>query len=411
MASTYSTNLKIELIGTGEGSGTWGQTTNTNLGTALEEAIVGRGVATFTSDADLTLTLTNSNASQVARAFAIRVESSVSLTATRNLIVPTMYKPYIVNNVTTGGQSIVIKTASGAGVTVPNGSRVFVYVNNTDAIEVLNYISALSLGTDLAIADGGTGASTAAGARTNLGASTVGANLFTAANPSAITFVRINADNTVSLLDATTFRTAIGAGTGSGDVTGPGSAVSANVATFNGTTGKVIQDSGKALPSGALVGTSDSQTLTNKTLTAPVISTISNAGTLTLPTSTDTLVGRATTDTLTNKTLSGAVLNDGYTEEVFAISGTTPALSPTNGSIQTWALTGNSTPTAGTWADGQSLTLMVDDGTAYTITWTSVAVTWKTNNGAAPSLLTSGLTPITLWKVGGVIYGARVGNA
>ena len=379
MASTYSTNLKIELIGTGEGSGTWGQTTNTNLGTALEEAIVGRGVATFTSDADLTLTLTNSNASQVARAFAIRVESSVSLTATRNLIVPTMYKPYIVNNVTTGGQSIVIKTASGAGVTVPNGSRVFVYVNSTDAIEVLNYISALSLGTDLAIADGGTGASTAAGARTNLGASTVGANLFTAANPSAITFVRINADNTVSLLDAATFRTAIGAGTGSGDVTGPGSAVSANVATFNGTTGKVIQDSGKALPSGALVGTSDSQTLTNKTLTAP--------------------------------TVSGATLNSGYTEQVYAVSGTTPALSPTNGSIQTWTLSGNSTPTAGTWADGQSLTLMIDDGTAYTITWTSVAVTWKTNNGVAPTLLTSGYTPITLWKVGGVIYGARVGNA
>lgn len=379
MASTYSTNLKIELIGTGEGSGTWGQTTNTNLGTALEEAIVGRGVATFTSDADLTLTLTNSNASQVARAFAIRVESSVSLTATRNLIVPTMYKPYIVNNVTTGGQSIVIKTASGAGVTVPNGSRVFVYVNSTDAIEVLNYISALSLGTDLAIADGGTGASTAAGARTNLGASTVGANLFTAANPSAITFVRINADNTVSLLDAATFRTAIGAGTGSGDVTGPASAVSANVATFNGTTGKVIQDSGKALPSGALVGASDSQTLTNKTLTAP--------------------------------TVSGATLNSGYTEQVYAVSGTTPALSPTNGSIQTWTLSGNSTPTAGTWADGQSLTLMVDDGAAYTITWTSVAVTWKTNNGVAPTLLTSGYTPITLWKVGGVIYGARVGNA
>ena len=379
MASTYSTNLKIELLGTGEGSGTWGQTTNTNLGTALEEAIVGRGVATFTSDADLTLTLTNSNASQVARAFAIRVESSVSLTATRNLIVPTMYKPYIVNNVTTGGQSIVIKTASGAGVTVPNGSRVFVYVNSTDAVEVLNYISALSLGTDLAIADGGTGASTAAGARTNLGASTVGANLFTAANPSAITFVRINADNTVSLLDAATFRTAIGAGTGSGDVTGPGSAVSANVATFNGTTGKVIQDSGKALPSGALVGTSDSQTLTNKTLTAP--------------------------------TVSGATLNSGYTEQVYTVSGTTPALSPTNGSIQTWTLSGNSTPTAGTWADGQSLTLMVDDGTAYTITWTSIAVTWKTNNGVAPTLLTSGYTPITLWKVGGVIYGARVGNA
>ena len=71
----------------------------------------------------------------------------------------------------------------------------------------------------VAIANGGTGATTAATARTNFGATTVGSNFFTLTNPSAITFVRINADNTVSTLDAATFRTAIGAGTGSGTVT------------------------------------------------------------------------------------------------------------------------------------------------------------------------------------------------
>jgi hypothetical protein len=65
---------------------------------------------------------------------------------------------------------------------------------------------------------------------------------------------------------------------------------------------------GKAVPSGTIVGTSDTQTLTNKTLTTPVISSISNTGTLTLPTSTDTLIGRATTDTLTNKTLTSPTL-------------------------------------------------------------------------------------------------------
>jgi len=61
---------------------------------------------------------------------------------------------------------------------------------------------------------------------------------------------------------------------------------------------------------GAIVGTTNAQTLTNKTLTAPIISTISNTGTLTLPTSTDTLVGRATTDTLTNKTLTAPTISD-----------------------------------------------------------------------------------------------------
>ena len=78
---------------------------------------------------------------------------------------------------------------------------------------------------------------------------------------------------------------------------------------INGTT--VLSSSqvlGYSLPSGDIVGTSDLQTLTNKTLTSPAISTISNTGTLTLPTSTDTLVGRATTDTLTNKTLTSATL-------------------------------------------------------------------------------------------------------
>jgi hypothetical protein len=111
-------------------------------------------------------------------------------------------------------------------------------------------------------------------------------------------------------------------------------------------------------------------------------------------------------------TISGPTINDGYTEEVFAIpSSTTPALSPTNGSIQTWTLTGGSTPTAGTWASGQSMTLMVDDGTANTIDWSSVAVTWKTDSGVAPTLNTSGFTAIALWKVDTVIYGARVGNA
>lgn len=130
-------------------------------------------------------------------------------------------------------------------------------------------LGSLTLTTDLAVVDGGTGASTAVGARTNLGASTVGANMFTLANPSAITFLRINADNTISTLDAAGFRTAIGAGTGGGDFSGPGSSVSGNIVTFNGTTGKVGQDSGKALPSGAVVGDTDSMTLSNKSYTAP----------------------------------------------------------------------------------------------------------------------------------------------
>lgn len=163
MASTYSTNLKIELIGTGEQAGTWGTTTNTNLGTALEQAIVGYGNPNFTSDADLTITLTDSNATQTARAFSLNVTSGVSLTTTRNLIVPTIQKPYMIFNNTTGSQSIVVKTSAGTGVTVPNGARTLVYVDGTNVVSAIDHIPSLTLGSALPVASGGTGATTSTG--------------------------------------------------------------------------------------------------------------------------------------------------------------------------------------------------------------------------------------------------------
>ena len=144
-------------------------------------------------------------------------------------------------------------------------------------------------------------------------------------------------------------------------------------------------------PSGTIVGTTDSQTLTNKTLTAPVISSISNTGTLTLPTSTDTLVGRATTDTLTNKTLTNPTVTN-YVETVVAIgnSGTSQTLALTNGTVQTVTMTGNCTFTMPTNVAGKSFILIaVQDGTgSRTATFTSV----KWAGGTAPTLTTTATT-------------------
>lgn len=95
-------------------------------------------------------------------------------------------------------------------------------------------------------------------------------------------------------------------------------------------------------------------------------------------------------------------------ETVYSLSGTTPALNPNNGTVQTWTLSANSSPTD-SFVAGEAMTLMIDDGSAFTVTWPSV--TWESGGGTAPTLDTTGFTVVTLWKVGSVLYGARVGGA
>jgi hypothetical protein len=118
-------------------------------------------------------------------------------------------------------------------------------------------------------------------------------------------------------------------------------------------------------------------------------------------------VGVTDTQTLTNKTITNLIFDGNYTEEVFTITdGASVDLNPANGTIQLWTLGANRSPTATSFAAGQSMTLMVNDGTARTITWPSV--TWV--GGSAPTLATSGYTVIELWEVGTTLYGALVGS-
>ena len=112
---------------------------------------------------------------------------------------------------------------------------------------------------------------------------------------------------------------------------------------------------------------------------------------------------------IASPTFTGTVTLPAVTETVYAISGTTPAISAANGTIQTWTLTANSTPTD-SLSSGQSVVLHINDGSAYNITWTSLVDQWKTDSGASPSLNTSGETVVVVWKVGSTVYGARVGN-
>ena len=154
MASTYSP-LKIELIGTGDQSGTWGVTTNTNLGTAIEEAITGTADVSFSS-ADVTLTLTNTNTAQTARNLRLNLTGTVA--AAQNLIVPNIEKQYIVNNGLTF--DITVKNATGTGVAVPAGKSMIVFNTGSNVVEV---VTALATGTVIPVANGGTGVTTSTG--------------------------------------------------------------------------------------------------------------------------------------------------------------------------------------------------------------------------------------------------------
>lgn len=154
MSSTFSA-LKFELIATGEQSGAWGDTTNNNIGVAIQQAIVGMATletGDFTANV-ATLTLSNTNALQDARALCLNITATLSGAGTVN--VPAIEKPYIVIN--GSAQTVTVKVSGQTGVAVPSGKRTVVYNNGTDVGQQINYLTSLALGTALPITSGGTG--------------------------------------------------------------------------------------------------------------------------------------------------------------------------------------------------------------------------------------------------------------
>ena len=164
MASTYTANLKLELIPTGAQSGIWGATTNVNLGSStatqsgLEQAIVGKATlvtADFAANV-ATYTMSDSNAYQVARAFVLDITATLTAAGTVNL--PSIQKPYLIFNNSVGGFAVTVKVTGLTGISIPNGKKAYVYTNSSgDVTAAFDYAPSLSLGSALLTTSGGTG--------------------------------------------------------------------------------------------------------------------------------------------------------------------------------------------------------------------------------------------------------------
>jgi hypothetical protein len=211
---------------------------------------------------------------------------------------------------------------------------------------------------------------------------------------------------------------AAGTGTSVGLNVGAGkTAVIAGTLTLNGTVNGSAAVGVANGGTGATTLTANNVLLGNGTSAPLFVAPGTNGNVLTSNGTTWTSVAGATgnvtldgTQTLTNKTLTEPVITGTIVEDVFTITdGASVDIDPSNGSIQLWTLTASRTPVLPTsWTAGQGITLQIDDGSAYAITWTTMGVVWA--GGDPPTLATTGYTVVELWKVGTTIYGALVGD-
>ena len=411
MPSTYS-SLKFELIGTGDQAGTWGNTTNVNLGTAIQEAITGNATVTFASS-NAAIALTDTNAAQTARNLRLILDGTISTTQT--LFVPAITKQYLVTNNLTS--PVVISNGTNASptgttVTVPAGKSMIVFNNGTNIAEATNYI------TEFAAANI-TVTSAVNAASANLTGTLTASNVTVTNNVNAAT---LNLTNALSITNGGTNRSnltygsvLVGNNTGivtlvapggsgnlltsngthwisqaagsAGNVSGPGTSVDNEIVLFSGTGGNVLK---RASTTGVLKAASGviNSAVAGTDYVAPNVATTFTA--------TQTFSGSTST--------FGAILND--VAEVATVVATA-ATGTINVDVTTQSVLYYTSNASGNWtvnlrassgtalntalSSNQAITiafLVTQGGTAYynsNVQVDGVAITPKWQGGTAPT--------------------------
>jgi hypothetical protein len=323
---------------------------------------------------------------------------------------------------TNGGElwTTTFRTTDTLGTTAMNWYEV---LYNTGTWDISISGNAANVSGTVAIANGGTGATTNTAARTNLGATTLGSNLFTITNPSAVTFPRFNADNTVSSLSAADFRTAIGAGTSSttGTVT--------SIATNNGLTGGTITTTGTIgltgqalalhnLATNGIIARTGAGTVAGRTITAGTGITVSNGdGVSGNPTITNSapdqvvsLTGSGATSvsgTYPNFTISSTDTNTTYSLATSTVAGLVELFSDTVQSVAANAVTATASRTYGIQLNSAGQAVV-------NVPWENTGTTYTAGNGISLSGTTfsvAGGTGLTQEASGLALTAITAGNA
>jgi len=236
--ATYS-NIGIKLITTGDESGTWGDTTNTNFSDILDEAIAGAVTYNIASDADVTLTVSDGSSSDARHAVIRFTSTTLSATRTVTFAPDALQKTWLVINSTTGGQSLTFKQGSaGATVTVPNGESAIIYSDGAGATN----------GAITKALDSFTNTKLSTKSLLLLGASSGYVAISPAAAAGSTTYTLPSADGTIGQLLSTNGSGVLSWASGaSGDVAGPASSTDEALVRFDGTTGKLLQNSNATL--------------------------------------------------------------------------------------------------------------------------------------------------------------------